>query len=137
MAFKDPGTGGDSLPLNDLIGALLLIDVHEHVAEILTANGPATPIRADVAVLDGQHKGDRYDDTLLWGKILQSQLRTAIGEQVLGRLGQGKAKPGQSAPWQLAAANDADRAVAERYMQYRSAQVAASRVVTVEDEEPF
>ena len=48
--FNDPGTGGDKLPLADLLGSLLLFDVHEQMAEMETAFGKATPIRADIAV---------------------------------------------------------------------------------------
>jgi hypothetical protein len=102
--------------------------------EMITDYGMATPIRADVAVLDGPRKGHRFDETLLWGKVLQSQLRGSVGEQVLGRLGKGKAKPGQSAPWQLAPASAEDRAVAERYVAHYAATVAAK---AVEEEAPF
>jgi hypothetical protein len=134
MAFKDPGTGGDKLPLDELEGCLLLVDVHEHDGEFETTFGRTGMVRADVAVLDGPRKGHRFDDTLIFPKVLQSQLRGSVGEQVLGRLGKGKAKPGQSAPWQLAAADDADKATAERYATHY-ATTAAAKAVT--DEEPF
>jgi hypothetical protein len=131
MAFKDPGSGGDKLPLDELEGALLLVDVHEHDPEFETTFGRTGMVRADVAVLDGTHKADVYADTLIFPKVLQGQLRGSIGEQVLGRLGKGKAKPGQSAPWQLSPASAEDRAVAERYVAH-----VAARVVTAV-EEPF
>lgn len=130
MPFKDPGTGGDKLPLDELEGCLLLVDVHEHDPDFETTFGRTGMVRADVAVLDGARKGDRFDETLIFPKVLQSQLRSSVGEQVLGRLGKGRAKPGQSAPWQLVAADDNDKATAQRYVEYHAAEVVAV-------EEPF
>ena len=51
--------------------------------------------------------------------MLQGNLRGAIGELVIGRLGKGTAKAGQSAPWVLEAASEADKAVGERYLARR------------------
>jgi len=128
--FRDPSTGGDKLPLDDLKGSLLLFSVHEQMPEMQTSFGPATPIRADVAVLDGALKGTAYEDALIFPRVLQGNLRGAIGEMVIGRLGKGQAKAGQSAPWLLEAATEADKAVGERYLAHVGAQAAAQ-------EEPF
>ena len=130
MTFKDPSTGGDKLPLDDLKGSLLLFSVHEQMAEMQTSFGVATPIRSDVAVLDGAFKGQVFTDTLIFPRVLQGNLRGAIGEMVIGRLGKGTAKAGQSAPWVLDAATDADKQVGERYLAHVAAQAVA-------DEEPF
>ena len=62
--------------------------------------------------------------------MLQGNLRGAIGELVIGRLGKGTAKAGQSAPWVLEAASEADKAVGERYLAHVQAQAVAA-------EEPF
>lgn len=128
MPFNDPGSL-DKLPLDELMGSLLLLDVHEQLDEIQTTFGPAQPIRADVFALDGPHKGDEYVDALIFPRVLIGQLRGSIGSKVLGRLGRGQAKAGQSAPWKLDTATTADRAVGERFEAYHSAAVA--------DEEPF
>ena len=56
-------------------------------------------------------------DTLVFPKLLQSQLRSQIGKKVLGRLGQGSAKPGQSAPWLLNEASADDIAKAEAWVR--------------------
>jgi hypothetical protein len=128
--FNDPATGGDKLPLADLQEALLLFTVHEQMPEMQTSFGPATPIRADVAVLDGPSKGQVYDDALVFPRVLQGQLRPSIGGMVLGRLGKGVAKAGQSAPWTLAAPTDSDREVGKKYLVYAEAQRGT-------DEEPF
>jgi hypothetical protein len=133
MPFNDPGSL-DKLPLDDLLDALLMLDVHEQMEEIPTTFGPASPIRADVFVLDGAHKGDQYVDALIFPRVLIGQLRGSVGQKVLGRLGKGQAKAGQSAPWKLDVATAADRAVGERFEAYHAQRVAATAVV---DEEPF
>jgi hypothetical protein len=131
--FADPGTGGDKLPLNDLLGSLLYIEAISYERDIQTVHGPSDAIKANVAVLDGANKGDRYDDTLIFPKVLRSQLSGNIGKLTLGRLSQGKAQPGKSAPWQLEPSTDADRAVGQKYVAY----LATQKAVVEEDEPPF
>jgi hypothetical protein len=116
--FNDPATGGDKLPLAELEGALLLVSPLEQMAEMQTSFGPATPIRANVAVLDGASKGNVYDDALIFPRVLQGQLRPSIGGMVVGRLGKGTAKAGQSAPWTLIAANDGEKDTARKYLAH-------------------
>lgn len=102
----------------DYKGALLLFDVRSHETGIKTPfDANADAIRADVTVLDGPSAGEEYIDTLVFPKVLQSQLRPNVGKKVLGRLGQGAAKPNQSAPWKLDDANDKDRDVARAHLQ--------------------
>lgn len=93
----------------DLNGALLIVDVKSVEENIATSFGDSTAIRADVAVIDGTQAGSSYPDALVFPKGLVSQLRPNVGRKVLGRLGQGQAKPGQSAPWLLTEATDADK----------------------------
>jgi hypothetical protein len=106
--FSSPASA-TGLDLKGLQGALLLIDVHSVESGITTTFGPTDAVRADVAVLDGPLAGETYTDTLIFPKVLQSQLRSMVGGKVLGRLGQGQAKPGQSAPWVLGDPTEADR----------------------------
>lgn len=110
----------------DINGALLLLEVHSVEKDITTTFGPSDAVRADVTVLDGPSKGDEYRDTLVFPKGLQSQLRPNIGQKVLGRLGQGQAKPGQSAPWLLAEATDADKQIGVAYLNGQLATPAAA-----------
>jgi hypothetical protein len=126
-SYADPSTP-TGVDLKTLKGALLLIEPLEVVQGMQTSFGPADPIRCNVAVLDGETKGAVHNDTLIFPKVLISQLRTHIGGKVLARLGQGQAKPGQSAPWMLYAANDDDKATAAKYEAY----VASQQQVTVD-----
>jgi hypothetical protein len=129
--FNDPGTGGgDNLKLDALNGALLLFDVKGYEERIATTFGDKSAVRADVAVLDGPNKGETYVDTFVFPLVMQGQLRGSIGAKVIGRLGQGVAKPGQKPPWTLAAATDADKDIGRRYLAHVQAQA-------VEQTEPF
>lgn len=114
--FNDPASG-DMLPFDDVKGSLLLFTVYEETDEINTVHGPQTAIRADVVVLDGQLAGTEYNDSLIFPRVLKSQLRrSAGGLMVLGRLGQGNKKPGQNPPWTLAAATDEDKKLAQQWV---------------------
>jgi hypothetical protein len=115
--------GGDKFPLADLHGSLLRITVTKEERDVPTAFGLSNPVRCDVVVLDGEHKGETYEDTLLFPKVLASQLRSFVGKPpVVARLGRGVAKPGQSAPWVLAAASEDDYATARKYDTYMASK---------------
>jgi hypothetical protein len=114
--FGSPTPPGAGIDLKTINGALLLITVHALEYEIGTVHGKSDAIRADVAVLDGASSGDEYKDTLLFPKVLQSQLRAHVGGKIIGRLAQGAAKPGQSAPWVLNEATAADIEVGKAYL---------------------
>jgi hypothetical protein len=105
----------------DLNGSLLLLKVHGVEADVPTAfSKPGQPnpaIKADVTVLDGPSAGETYEDALVFPKVLQGQLKSRVGQMVLGRLGQGVAKSGQSAPWRLAPATAADEELADKHLR--------------------
>lgn len=114
--FDTPGAPGGGITLKDHIGDLFLITVHSFESQIPTSAGVSDAIRADVVILDGPHAGDEHRDVLLFGKVLVSQLKRSIGRRVLGRVAQGIAKPGKSAPWQIEEATDADKAKATQFL---------------------
>ena len=116
--FQDPGApGGDKLPLAELNGALVLIKVKEAMYGVQTSFGLTDPVRCTVHAIDGRHANAVFEDTLVFPKVLAGQLRNYVGSTVLGRLGQGVAKAGQSAPWVLNATSDADKALARSYQE--------------------
>jgi hypothetical protein len=125
--FNDPAApGGDKLPLAELNGALLLFEVREALANVATSFGVTDPVRCDVTVLDGPKKAETFSDALIFPKVLAGQLRGSVGGMVLGRLGQGIAKAGQSAPWVLNAASDADKETGAKFLAYRASQPVAA-----------
>jgi hypothetical protein len=113
--FAAPSTAS-GIKWADLKGSLLLIKVHGIEPAIKTVHGDTAAVRADVIVLDGSEAGTAYNDTLIFPKVLQSQVKGNVGGMVLGRLGQGVAKPGQSAPWTIDAATEADKGVAREHL---------------------
>lgn len=108
--FATPATA-NGIKWADIKGSLVLIEVLAHEKDIQTAFGDSDAIRANVAVLDGDSKGETYPDCLIFPKALVSQLRPRIGAKVLGRVTQGAAKAGQSAPWLLSEATPEDEKV--------------------------
>lgn len=119
-AFAQPAAPGEGIQLKDHLGALLLIDVISLETGIATTFGDADAIKADVSVIDGPGSGTDYSETLIFPKVLQSQLKRSVGQKVLGRLGQGQAKPGQSAPWVLNEASAEDIAKGEAFLAART-----------------
>jgi len=117
--FASPSAPGAGIQWADHKGALLLIEPHSLEEGIKTAFGDADAVQADIYVLDGAGQGEEYPDSLIFPKILASQTKSQIGKKVLGRLGQGTAKPGQSAPWLLEEATAEDIAVAEKWVAAR------------------
>ena len=113
--FSAPSTA-TGISWADLKGSLLLFRVHALESGIKTVHGEAQAVRADVVVLDGVQADETYIDTLVFPKVLISQVKPKIGGMVLGRLGQGKAKTGQSAPWTLSEATEADKVIARAHI---------------------
>ena len=115
--FDGPGST-ISLPYEEVKGALLMITPHVQEKAIPTEFGENDAIRADIVVLDGPSAGEEYPDTLIFPRVLQSQIRRNVGtgRRNLGRLGQGVKKPGKSAPWELGEPSEADKAIARAYL---------------------
>jgi hypothetical protein len=121
-----PGSG-DKLPLADLLGSLLLFTVDKVNVGIVTEFGETDAVGCAVAALDGPNKGTVYADTLIFPRVLQSQLRHAVGGgKVLGRLAQGLKKPGKNAPWILEDPTEDDIAIGKKYLAHVAEQAKAS-----------
>jgi hypothetical protein len=108
-----------------LKGALLIVEPVEVVHDLATTYGTANAVRATVSVIDGPNAGEVYEDTLVFPKVLQSQLSSRLGQKVLGRLVQGVAKGNQSPPWKLETGNDLDVNTATQWLASRTQLTAA------------
>ena len=131
--FSSPASS-DLVQWKELTGSLLMIEVQDYEEDIKTVHGESDAVRATVTVIDGSHAGDVARDTLIFPRVLQGQLRGKKGERVLGRLGTGNAKAGQSPPWQIADASEADVALAIKYLQHTSKAAAPA---AAEDAPPW
>lgn len=118
--FASPASS-DGIEWATLNGALLIIDVTEIVKDIPTVHGTADAVRANVTPVDGPTAGASHEDILVFPRVLKSQLSSRVGKKVLGRLGQGEQKKGQSPPWVLAEATDADKKVAADFVVNQAA----------------
>jgi hypothetical protein len=108
-----PPASTQGISWQDSKGALLLISPLSIETGVSTVHGPTDAIRADIVNLD---TGETFTDVLVFPKVLQGQLRSKLGGKVLGRLGQGVAKPGQSAPWTLVDFTPDDAKKAQDYL---------------------
>lgn len=124
--FATPSAPGDGITWGDHKGALLLIDVKSVESGVQTVHGLTDPVRADVTVIDGPGAEKTYDDTLIFPKLLIAQTKNQVGQKVLGRLGQGNQKPGQSAPWLLLEATPDDIGKAEAWVKEHSTPTVTS-----------
>lgn len=132
--FSSPGTT-QGVDWEQTKGHLLLITPLSVEEKVKTILGEKDAVRADVVDLDA---GEEYTDVLVFPRVLQGQLRSRIGQRVLGRLGQGTAKPGQSPPWVLEdfAPRDAKKATAWVEQHSRS-QFARPDADSDDDDAPF
>jgi hypothetical protein len=121
--FTTPGST-TRLDYKELNGRLLLVEPRSLEEGVNTSLGVKEAIRADVAVLDGPTAGTTYPDSLIFPRVLIGQLRSRVGQKVLGRLGQGMASPGQNPPWVLSAATDDDKKIGVAYLSGQFAKPA-------------
>ncbi len=122
--IDNPGSAS-ALDLHQLIGKLLLLKPSHVEVGVKTVLGEKDATVCDIHVVDGGEES--HLQTFIWPRVLQAQLRSTVGSGrwVLGRLGQGVAKPGQNAPWRLADPTDDDRKVAAKYLDALAPVVSA------------
>lgn len=103
-------------------GQLLLIEPKSVETGVSTTFGEKDAVRADITVIDAPNGAIEYHDALIFPGVLIGQTRSMVGKKVLGRLGQGAAKPGQKPPWRLDDPTDADIQTATAWVTKRETQ---------------
>lgn len=120
--FGDPGERS-SFKLADHEGALLLITPRSLEEGIETAYGESDAVKADIVVLTKTNgkpldEPEEHEGALIFQRVVIGQLEGAIGKRrVLGKVGRGVAKKGQSAPFLIEKAEDDDKALARDYLK--------------------
>ena len=109
-AFASPAAASAGPKPADLQGQLLIFKPIEYRSGIETVNGPADAISCDVINLD---TNEEHSDVLFFNIAIRNALRPLIGQRVLGRIQQGVAKPGKTAPWIIADASADQAAIAK------------------------
>jgi hypothetical protein len=114
-AFASPAAASTGPKPADLQGQLLIFKPIEYRSGIETVNGPADAISCDVINLDNNSE---HSDVLFFNIAIRNALRPLIGQRVLGRIQQGVAKPGKTAPWIIVDAS-ADQAAIAKAAAYK------------------
>lgn len=110
MAFTAPASNTEGVKVADLNGHLLIVTPVEYKTGINTVNGIAEAIEVNLIDLD---TNEEHHSVLWFNVALRNALKPLIGNKVLGRIGQGAAKPGKNAPWILLDATGDAEAVAK------------------------
>lgn len=121
------------IPWEDYEGKLFVIEPLEVERGITTVHsktpGDTDATRANVFVVlnkDGS-KHEDFEDTLIFPKVVQGQLRKVVGTGVVfGRLVKGEKKPGKNPPWTLADPTPADTKAASAFWASRSLSSASA-----------
>ena len=122
--FNSPASG--QFRAKDFNGRLLIVTPNEYVTGINTVNGVKDAVDAKVVVVDETNPAgsEVIEGARLFGGQLIAGTKPFIGKgMVLGRLGQGTAKPGQNAPWVLNDPTDEDRTKAQAYLSTTAPQI--------------
>lgn len=123
IEFTSPASGGGNVVKPaDIEGHLLVVEPTEFVAEMDTSMGKSDAVRVTVHDITDQ---TTTDDVLWFSRVLVGSLKGRIGQKVLGVMGKGEAKPGQTAPWVLKDASGEPKAV-KAATAYLTGQVAAT-----------
>lgn len=122
--FDAPASG---VKVTEFEGMLLLCKPSSFTENISTTFGPADAVEMELSVLDGTKAGQTHHGVRVFQKALIGQLRPKVGtgRMVLGRLGRGQAKAGQSAPWVLHDPTDADKQTARDFLARQTAAAGA------------
>jgi hypothetical protein len=98
IAFAAPASGGNVLKPADIEGHLLVVEPEGYRENMPTSMGESDAIQVTVHDITA---GSTHHDILWFSRVLVGSLKSRIGQKVLGVMGKGDAKPGQTAPWVL------------------------------------
>lgn len=126
---------GTGIEWKDFKGKLLVIEPLSQEKDVKTVHGVTDAFRANVYVLTGPGKSEDFEDTLVFPKVLQNQIRRQVGSIVVGRLTQGEAQKGQNPPWVLAEATAGDLKKASEFWTGKSLGSADEDEDDYEDED--
>lgn len=118
----DPFSGPASasgVKITEFEGSLLLITPTSYEEGIETSFGTKDAVKANLVVIDEKSPADSdaHEGILMFQGRLIGQTKPFVGKGlVLGRLGKGEAKKGQSAPWMLLDPTDDEKEIGRAYL---------------------
>lgn len=113
--FAAPTGGGDGSRIGDDVGSTLLIRPTEYIPSMTTRQGVTDAVRADWIVLDGPNQGAVRNGSLIFQKVLKSELTRIMGTpkpMMVAVLSMGEARNGNNAPYLFLPADEAARTLA-------------------------
>jgi hypothetical protein len=124
MQFSAPAAGSVLKPA-EVEGHLLVVEPTEYIENMSTQMGNSDAVRCTVHDIT---TSETHEEVLWFSTVLVGSLRSRIGSKVLGMMGKGVAKPGQTAPWLLQDASGEPAAVqaAKTYLESRTPAPAAN-----------
>lgn len=126
MEFSAPAAGSVLKPA-EIENHLLVVEPVEYIESMATQMGNSDAVRCTVHDITTK---STHSEVLWFSTVLVGSLRSRIGAKVLGVMGKGEAKPGQTAPWILKDASGEPAAIeaAKAYLATASPTVAAAPV---------
>lgn len=118
----DPFSGPASasgVKVTEFEGRLLLLTPTSYEEGIDTSYGEKDAVKTNLVVIDEDSPADseEHEGILLFQGRLIGQTKPFVGKGlVLGRLGKGEAKKGQSAPWMLLDPSEDEKKVGRAYL---------------------
>jgi len=118
MEFSAPAAGSVLKPA-EIEGHLLVVEPIEYIESMATQMGNSDAVRCTVHDITNS---TTHAEVLWFSTVLVGSLRSRMGAKVLGVMGKGEAKPGQTAPWILRDASGEPAAIeaAKGYLATRS-----------------
>lgn len=123
--FGGPASAS-GVKITEFEGQLLLFWPNEYEEDIETAYGSKDAVRGRLVVLDEKTpmQSEAHDNIRLFQARLIAQTKPLVGVRpVLGRLGKGEAKKGQSEPWMLLDPSEDDKNVARAFIASQGADL--------------
>ncbi len=116
--FQQPPPQLGFLKTAEFAGCLVLVYVKRLHEDMIMPDGKTIDgVEVELHALDGPKAGT-VEKGIMTQRVIVGSLRNAVGgDPVLGRVGQGIANPGKSAPWILEPFTDADAQLATGYVQ--------------------
>lgn len=116
--FTRPSGGGDQVKIKEDLGSLLVVRLESIERDFSTEYGLVDAARADWIVCDGDNAGETRTGGMIFNTPLVRDLaRLQPGGLLVGRLMQGDAKPGKSAPYIFQDFTDEEEALARECVE--------------------
>lgn len=136
--LSKPAPGGSGFRAAEHVGALVVFVGTKLEPDYPTSFGTTNAARVAITVpLDGENAGEVYYDSLLFQTALVPSLTNAESDIVVGRIGVGQAKAGQSAPYILDEPTEEEITAVQTWLDENIIEKTPGIYALSADEKPF